>query len=191
MTHWLPMPTWDNLHPIIIHFPIALLLVAPLFIFLGLVRPAKLWAFSMAALLLMLLGTAGAYIAVETGEATAQLVDQTPRVHAAIEEHQAYAEKTRLIFTVLTALFALLAVAPLAFRKLKPAPILAAQGLFLVVYMASCLVLARTGHLGGRLVHGYGVHVMLGEPLPPPPPEESGDSDAVTPVKTDDKATTK
>ncbi len=37
-----PFPSWDGLHPLIVHFPIALLLVAPLFVVLGLARAAAL-----------------------------------------------------------------------------------------------------------------------------------------------------
>ena len=35
MLQFPPFPTWDSLHPLIIHFPIALLLVCPLFILIG------------------------------------------------------------------------------------------------------------------------------------------------------------
>ena len=37
-----PIPSWDGLHPLIIHFPIALLLVAPLLVLVGaLLKPEK------------------------------------------------------------------------------------------------------------------------------------------------------
>ena len=37
-----PIPSWDGLHPLIIHFPIALLLVAPLLVLIGaLLKPEK------------------------------------------------------------------------------------------------------------------------------------------------------
>ena len=39
------IPSWDALHPLIIHFPIALLLIAPIFIIVGAVlAPALLQA---------------------------------------------------------------------------------------------------------------------------------------------------
>ena len=31
-----PIPGWYELHPLVVHFPIALLLIAPLFVLLGL-----------------------------------------------------------------------------------------------------------------------------------------------------------
>jgi len=35
MLHFPPIPNWDALHPLIIHFPIALLLIAPIFVVVG------------------------------------------------------------------------------------------------------------------------------------------------------------
>ena len=35
MIEFPPIPSWDGLHPLIVHFPIALLLVAPLLVVLG------------------------------------------------------------------------------------------------------------------------------------------------------------
>ena len=53
-----PIPAWTELHPLVIHFPIALLLVAPLFIVAGIiVNPQKGRPFLVVALSLMVLGT--------------------------------------------------------------------------------------------------------------------------------------
>ena len=62
-----PIPSWDGLHPLIIHFPIALLLVAPILVLLGLISPNRGRAFLGAALILMVLGTIASWIAVSTG----------------------------------------------------------------------------------------------------------------------------
>lgn len=168
MSTWLPIPSWNAMHPLVVHFPIALLLVAPLFVALGLLRPERFRLFSVSALILMLLGTAGAWLAVETGEATAGTVDRTPQITTAIHEHQEMAENTRLIFTILTAVYALVLAAPLRFKKLRPRGLVIVQILFLVLYGGSCLVLARTAHLGGRLVHHFAVHAMINDPGAPP-----------------------
>ena len=181
MSNWLPIPSWDGLHPIIIHFPIALLLVAPLFIVLGLIRPERFRLFSISALILMLLGTIGAYVAVATGEAAMQLVERTPELGAAIDQHEEMGENTRLIFTILTVVFALLLAAPRVFKARRPRLLLILHLVFLLLYLGSCLVLARTGHLGGRLVHQFGVHALIGEAAPAIP--ETASKNPAQPAK--------
>ena len=53
-----PIPSWQAIHPLIVHFPIVLLLIAPLFIVMGVVpRPARSFPFLLVALILMTLGT--------------------------------------------------------------------------------------------------------------------------------------
>lgn len=161
MGQWLPIPTWDGLHPIIIHFPIALLLATPIFIFLGVLWMRKSYGFSVTALILMLLGTAGAWIAMATGRAAADLVERTPAISTALTEHADLAGQTRLIFTILTVIFAILVGAPRVFKTLKPGLLILFHGIFLVAFLGACLLLARTGHLGGQLVHAYGVRAMM------------------------------
>ncbi len=46
------LPGWDGLHPLVVHFPIALLLVAPVFVVLGLVLPRAGRGFLVGALVL-------------------------------------------------------------------------------------------------------------------------------------------
>ena len=73
------IPSWDALHPLIIHFPIALLLIAPIFIVVGAVlTPAKGRSYLIAAMVLLLVGTASIFVAVESGEAAGKLAERTP-----------------------------------------------------------------------------------------------------------------
>ncbi len=157
-----PIPPWDGLHPLIVHFPIALLLVAPVLVLLGLVVRPYSRGLLAGALTLMLLGTAGAWVAVETGEAAAQLADRTPEITTTLQRHQELAETTRTVFTLLAALFAVLFFAPVVLRKdWKPALVYTSHGLFLAFYLAGMLVLANTAHAGGTLVHEHGVRAMI------------------------------
>jgi uncharacterized membrane protein len=170
-----PMPSWDGLHPLIIHFPVALLLVAPLFVVVGLAVRAHRRAFLVSALLLMVLGTTAAWVAVETGEAAGKLADRTPEVNAVLEHHETLAERTRLVFTVLTVVFAGLVLGAPLLRRREPAEAvtLALAALFLAVYAAGALNLANTAHNGGRLVHELGVRALM--PVAPATTADLGD----------------
>src|SRR5688572_4784583 len=71
-----PIPSWDGLHPIIVHFPIALLLIAPILIVLGTIFYKNGRAFMVSAFVLMLIGTIAAFIATATGEAAGELAER-------------------------------------------------------------------------------------------------------------------
>jgi uncharacterized membrane protein len=158
-----PIPSWTELHPVVIHFPIALLLAAPLFIIVGiLANPQKGRPFLIAALVLMLLGTAGAFLAKATGEAAGQVAERTPTVNAVLERHQDLAEMTRIAFTVLTMLFAAILFLPRLLKR--EASGLTARILplaFLLFYSAGAVILVNTAHNGGKLVHELGVHAGI------------------------------
>ena len=157
-----PIPDWDALHPLIVHFPIALLLIAPLFVVAGLLFRRSAMTLSAVALTLMVLGTAGTWVAVATGEASAELADRSPVINAAIEQHEELAETTRAVFTGLTVVFAaLLAAHAWVPRRIPAAVLVGAQVVFLGAFMAASVLLANTAHHGGLLVHEHGVHVML------------------------------
>lgn len=163
MIQFPPIPAWDALHPLIVHFPVALLLVAPLFIVIGaLLQPEKGRVYLFSALILMALGTTAVFVALETGEAAAKLAERTPEINAVLEHHEQLAETTRIAFSVLTVIFAAIILLP---RLLRRSPgWLAGRGLlllFLVVYGAGMLLLVNTAHNGGRLVHEFGVKAMV------------------------------
>ncbi len=164
-----PMPSWQGLHPLIVHFPIALLLITPLVILIGAaVRPQRARPYLYVALLLMLLGTTGIYFAVETGEAAARLAERSPEINLTLQRHQQLAERTRAIFTTLTVFFAMIVVVP---EWLKRRPRMVTTGLpllFLLLYVAGVLSLVNTAHNGGRLVHEFGVHAVIAPSQPSP-----------------------
>lgn len=156
-----PLPSWDGLHPLVVHFPIALLLVAPLLVILGLLVP-KMWkGFAIAALVLMAVGTAGAFVAVATGEAGASLVERSEAISEVLEQHEDLAETTRTVFAVLTVIFAAIILGPMLSRNtLKPAVNAGLNAAFLLLYAFGALLLVNAAHEGGRLVHEYGVQAM-------------------------------
>ncbi len=157
-----PWPGWDGLHPLVIHFPIALLLVAPVFVALAIIRPKHAGMFGLSALVLLVLGTAAAFVAVETGEAAAELATRTDVINAAIERHASMAEDARDVFAALTGLYAVLLGLPLLVKRLATRGwAVATNTIFLGLLLAGGLVLAGAAHQGGLLVHKYGVQAML------------------------------
>ena len=155
---------WGSLHPLIIHFPIALLLIAPIFILLGLVFRKSLKIFSICSLILMWLGTAAIFLSVFTGEAASRHLPSTTEILETFEEHAEFAEQTRLAFVILTILWTLYVVLLLP----KPSKPMASihwgfLSLFLIGYTYSVVLLLNTAHYGGKLVHHHGVHTNLYE----------------------------
>jgi uncharacterized membrane protein len=177
MIHLPPIPTWDGLHPLIVHFPIVLLLVAPLFILLGIVMPRSGRAMYLAAFLLMALGAASAIVSYSTGEAAGKLAERTPEINAAIEHHEELAETTRLLFSILTVIFGGILFVPGMFkfdlgRKAQAIAVI----IFLFFYASGMVVLVNTAHQGGMLVHQYGVRALVAPDVNNPPPSSPGEA---------------
>jgi uncharacterized membrane protein len=155
-------PDWDGLHPFVVHFPIALLLFAPVFVLLGMLTRRRSTAFGMSALLLLVAGTAAIMIAISTGKAAGELADHTPAINAIMSRHVESADRVRNVFAALTLLYALLMALPRWLKALaRPALALASHAVFLALLLAGCLLLVDTSHEGGRLVHQLGVHAMM------------------------------
>ena len=170
MFHLPPVPSWNGLHPLIIHFPIALLLIAPLFILVGaMLAPRRARAFFIAALVLLALGTASVFVAIETGEAAGRLAERTPEINAVLEHHQDLAEKLEFVFSAATVLFAAVFLLPILLRRAPRRLTTTLLPLvFLLLYVPATGLLINTAHNGGRLVHEFGVHALVPpSPLPP------------------------
>lgn len=158
-----PIPSWTELHPLVVHFPIALLLVAPLFIVCGIIANApKGRPFLVAAFVLMLLGTGGIFLAVATGEAAGEVAHRTASVSAVLERHEDLAEATRMVFSVLTVVFASLLFLPRVFKlEATSASARILPLAFLLLYAAGAVLLVNTAYHGGRLVHELGIHTGM------------------------------
>lgn len=157
-----PLPSWDGLHPIIVHFPIALLLVAPILIILGIIFHKNGRTFMVSAFVLMLIGTIAAFIAVATGEAAGELAESMANVEAVLENHEELAETARNIFAALTVIFGVIVFIPMMFKKeLGQKIMIPLSFAFLLFYGAGTIVLLNAAHEGGRLVHEFGVRAVM------------------------------
>lgn len=155
------IPSWDGLHPIIIHFPIALLFVAPILVILGMIFHKSGKAFMVSAFVLMLIGTIATFIAVSTGEAAGELAERIQNVEAVLENHEELAETTGNVFTALTVIFGAIVFIPMIFKKEFGRKIVIPISIaFLFFYAAGTVVLINAAHEGGRLVHEFGVRAM-------------------------------
>ena len=169
-----PIPPAAGLHPLVVHLPIGLLIVVPVFLLLALVLPRQRAPMATSALILMVLGTIAVYVAIQTGDMAEHGVELTKVQRHAVHEHEEFADKARLAFTVLTVVFAALVAAG---RRIKASLVPLAHGLFLVGYLLGLTLLVNTAHRGGLVVHGYGVRAPVSG-MPPDaaalPPETGG-----------------
>ena len=161
-----PLPTWDGLHPLIIHFPIALLLVAPVLVLISLVAGSHARGLAVGAIVLMLLGAGGAVVAVSTGEAAAEIAERTEQSAPVLHEHEELGEFVRNYFVVLTGVYVLMVAIPWVLQRRKgmvvrKSFVVVGTLVFLAVYSYGMLKVMDTGHLGGRLVHEFGIRAMF------------------------------
>ena len=145
------VPDWaPNIHPLLVHFPIALLCAAATVDVAG-------WAFRrntllrQIATLLYVLGTGGAVAAYVTGRAASQTVWLPGMAQAVLKQHWDWALRTVWFFAVFTVV-RLLVLRP-SRHQARPALVAA----FALVGLVGIGVLLETGDRGGRLVYQHGV----------------------------------
>ena len=157
-----PMPGWDGMHPLVVHFPIALLLVALWPLVVGIVMRERGRPWLIASFLLTTLGTIAAWVAASTGEAAGELVERTPQIQAALERHEELGELVRNFFTVITLLFAAVLFGPgLLHRQVAPRITRIGLVVLLVAFGIGALAVVHAGHEGGRLVHEFGARSLV------------------------------
>ena len=150
--------TLAALHPQIVHFVIALLFMGVLLRCVSLTGKAAFTG--PAAVVLLLVGTVAAVLAVQSGTAAHGPVERVPGARAAVMDHQEWGERTRNIFLVVAAL-EIAALAPALSRWRRW--VLAASAL---VGLGGAVSLYEAADRGGDLVYAYagGVGIRSGDP---------------------------
>jgi uncharacterized membrane protein len=147
-----------SFHPQVVHFAIALLIVGVVFRLLSLT--GRIAFAGPAASVLLLLGTASAVAAVQSGTAAHGPVERVPGSRDAVIEHEGWGKRARNLFLAVAALEVLALV--LARRgKARPAHLLSGA-----VGLAGLFCVYEASEHGGELVYSYagGVGIRSGEP---------------------------
>lgn len=165
-----PIPPFEGLHPIVVHFPIGILLIAWLPMLIGLADKKRRNAWMASAAMLLIVGTIGAFAAVLTGEATEDIVGESSQlINDAIHEHEEAAELARNLFIGTTLVFLVVWGVAARINEKKKAMVGVAGGVLVAVsYAVASVALMNAGHLGGELVHVHGIHAPMGSSSVPP-----------------------
>jgi uncharacterized membrane protein len=153
------MPPLSELHPVIVHFVIALGLVGVALRVVSLFKFGQ-WARYGATALLLVAAAAGA-LAVKSGDAAHGPAERIPGARDAVQTHEHDGERARNVLGVV----ALLEIGALLLRKRSQV----AQGLTIasaVVGVGAAYLIYEAGEHGGRLVYEFagGVGTRTGDP---------------------------
>lgn len=152
------------LHPVFVHFTIALLSVAVICDFLYLIsKKENFWQISNY---MLVIGTLSAVGAVLTGNRAAQMIEMTPVIEQMINSHRNAGQLTMWVFVTLAALRFLF----IRFKFFnKPL-----RWIYYVLGLIALVFLFRTGLLGGEMVyiHGVGIQKNTQQPAEKPSFEE-------------------
>ena len=137
------------IHPMVVHFPIALLITSVVFDFL-----ATRWrhkSFQDAGFYTLLAGLLGAAVAVLTGAMAEELAEDTGIPESVLEIHEALGYATLLFFIGLLALRLLM-----RWKLISERP-----ALYLAMGVAGIMILSAAGYFGGSLVYDFGAGVSM------------------------------
>jgi len=137
----------DNIHPLLVHFPIALLSVFFVLDVLGTLAKKPQWRGIASAFLY--LGALAALFTVMAGFIAADTVAHGENVHAIMEKHE---DLGMAVFSLTTALSA---------WRLKHKGLFQGyvNGVFLTLSALLCVLIVLVADLGGLMVYRYGVAV--------------------------------
>jgi uncharacterized membrane protein len=151
-------PSYPSLHVMVIHFPIALICLAPLFDLGCLIFSDRVWL-DRVATLLYVMGTIGAGAAYLAGERAAKaLVEISPAAESALADHESSAMVTLIALAIVSSVRIWVSWLSRNDRRIR-------LGLFrlvaIPVALAGLALLAITADRGGNLVYGHGLGVQI------------------------------
>jgi uncharacterized membrane protein len=153
-----PLPSWEGFHPLIVHFPVAILLVAPAAIVAAMIFDRQAKVLSLVALAMIATGTTAAFVAQQSGAVAAGIADVSDAASAVLERHAELASLTVKLFVGLSILYTVMTTVSVYLHNSLPRPVRAlVQAAYLMVYLGGTLVLANAAHAGGQLVHEFGI----------------------------------
>jgi uncharacterized membrane protein len=151
----------QQIHPLVVHFPIALLLVGVLLDGLFLLLGRREWA--DVTFLLVALGVVGAFAAGLTGQMAEHAIEPLSAVtKGALEAHHEFAGLVNFFGTGMLALRMMV--------RLRPSK-RAILGAYLAVALVTCALLVVTARRGGMLVYDHGAGTST--TATPPPASDS------------------
>lgn len=151
----------EVIHPLFVHFPIALLLIGSLVL---IVKRANLFPvytsqLHFTTLLMLTIGTLDAWAAVITGEMAYKIVGRTLCDPTVVHTHETFAKLTAFLFTTIT----IIEFANSKYKKgyfIKKTFLRKVLGILSVVLALSGIAtISYVGHLGGKLVYQQGAAV--------------------------------
>jgi uncharacterized membrane protein len=139
-----------SLHPLVVHFPIALIVVAAALLLAARLLRSESLASTAATVGTwnLCLGAVAAVFALATGLGAVLDLDVTAAVREAVSQHMKWAMFTTLVLVLLA-----------VWRGAGTAPGSRPSWVFIVVLLAATTALGVTGYRGGKNVYEYGVGV--------------------------------
>jgi uncharacterized membrane protein len=172
-----------NIHPVVVHFPIALFLTGFVLDAIGYLFQRE--TLKRAGLILIVLGALGALAAMLTGQFAEESVEE--RLSGAgkrvLDTHEDLGKLTAYLLLAVAALRLILATSWLNRWRWAAG---AALAIYLIAGIVGAGALTATGYYGGELVYRYGAGVQLSQPAmelqdnqnaPSQPPGDKDDDD--------------
>ncbi len=146
-----------HIHPMIVHFPIALIIVGFLADFTGAIRKNEF--FGKVGFYLLILGTLGVIAAYFSGNLAGGGITEAGTLKRALETHEEAAELSLWLMTGV----AVIRLALTAVKRYQGA----LRWITVFLFFLGVLSIVRTGYYGGELVfkHAAGVQFNLGADL--------------------------